>query len=377
MFLGDILALTGRLTDDPGFGTARQRFRRFLGAWPGTIDDVRALLDDAQRAGDEQAQRALMDLVVTLGRYLEFDVTYGCYERVRGAVRFDGVWRVPGEARLVLEVRTDRTRPFSPTDLERTIAALPAVPDGGIEQTRGLCIVVPQRGVRRPPGRPDEEAQRATIRTCPLEALLELAERVRDGVMTQAEVLQYLFEAPDVSTPVDGVPRALGAGGDAGQAPATAHLALVPREPPPDYWIATIPPDEQTTAEQLLDAVIRQRGVLGLGAIGVLPSDAHAGDWVCFFVRGRGVVGHARLGGRAGAPGGLVRGAERYVAVFTLTGVELYPTANPLDSSSPALRLADRTLFGSAGPFLSPISEADFRSLTACAHPRRAGHSTP
>ena len=141
LFLTDMLALSGRLTDQPGPDTPRERFRRFLAGWPGSVDDLHALIEDGQRTPDDQSQRALMDLVVTLGRYLGFSVAYGVYDRRSGAVRFDGAWRSPGLARIVLEVRTDRTRPFSPDDLSRTIAALPDVePAVDTEQTLGLCI---------------------------------------------------------------------------------------------------------------------------------------------------------------------------------------------------------------------------------------------
>ena len=67
MSLGAILELTGRLTDQSGTNTARERFRRFLKSDIPGLASVRALIAEAQESDDEQAQRALGDLVMTLG----------------------------------------------------------------------------------------------------------------------------------------------------------------------------------------------------------------------------------------------------------------------------------------------------------------------
>ena len=356
LYLGDVLALSGRLTDQPGFDTARERFRRFLANWPGTVDDLRTLADDAQRTVDEQSQRALMDIVVTLGRHLGFAVIYGSYDRTHGAVRFDGAWRSPGVARFVLEVRTDRSRPFSPTDLERTVKALPPTGDDDAEPARGLCITVPGPGRRASDA---ADAAPLTVSVCewPLEALLRLAERVAAREVSHDDVLALLqsdHSDPRVTMLVDDV---------AAPTPPSSHLSLVPKEPVSDYWIATIIADEWTTAEQFVDAVISGRQLLGVSAIGILPAEAREGDWVCFFLPGTGVVGHARFGGQLAGTAPL-RGAERFAIVFTLNDVELYGAPTPLDLSSPVQRLASRPPAGAVGPYLSHITERDFRSLT-------------
>jgi hypothetical protein len=154
-----------------------------------------------------------------------------------------------------------------------------------------------------------------------------------------------------------------------------SRLALVPKETPPDYWIATIRCDEGTP-EQFVEAVIARRRILGVSAVGIFPASARSGDWVCFFIRGTGVVGHARLGhetDRATAP---LRDADRFAAVFTLTGLELYAAPIPLDPASPAQRLADRAALDLPGPCLSPIAERDFRDLTTRSTTIRDGFGT-
>jgi hypothetical protein len=367
LLLRDALALAGRLHDQPGPDTARERFRRFLASWPGQVDDVEQLIDDAQRAADDQSQRALMDLVVSLGRYLGFDVTYGGYERRHGAVRFDGAWRSVGLVRAVLEVRTERSRPFSADDLTRAITALQQV-DSEIqgEQSLGLCVVVPQKGTRRSTDPTHESSAQPGVRVLSLKVMLKLAACVQAGDLTHAQVVALLL-SPDDDRRVTEV---------ALQAPLStperltnpsvvplAPLVMVSKQEPPDHWIATIPSDEGATPEQFVDAVISGRQLLGVSAIGIFQTDARAGDWVCFYLAGSGVVGHARLAGRMDrAP---LRGAERFTAVFTLSDLTLYDVPHPIDGTSPAQRLATRTPFDSSGPFLSAIAEDDFLTLTA------------
>ncbi|MFN7916243.1 MAG: hypothetical protein U0Q55_12960 [Vicinamibacterales bacterium] len=368
--LADILALAGRLTDQPGPDSARERFRRFLTSWTGSLDDLADLIDHAQRTPDDQSQRALMDLVVTVGRYLGFVVSYGTYERRSGAVRFDGAWRSPGVMRVVLEVRTDRTRPFSPDDLSRTIAALPdAAPADATEPTHGVCIVVPLHGRRRVGDAPREPATQGLARVLPLHAVLMLARRVEAGTLDHAQAAELLtgveddaraavllgepVDAAAANAPVRAVP------------PGVGHLSLVPREDPPDYWIATMLPEEGTAPGQFVEAVVRGRQLLGVSAIGIFPATARPGDWVCFFMAGTGIVGHGRLARELAHDAAPLRDAGRYTAVFTLAELQFYDTPHALDPASPAQRLADRVPFDVSGPFLTQITQAEFHAITA------------
>lgn len=370
--LADVLALAGRLTDQPGPDTARERFRRFLSGGTGSLDELSDLIDDAQRTPDDQAQRALMDLVVTVGRYLGFVVSYGGYERRSGAVRFDGAWRSPGVVRIVLEVRTDRTRPFSPDDLSRTLAALPdASTADAAEQTLGICIVVPLHGRRRAGDAPREPVAQGLARVLPLHAVLMLARRVEAGTLDHATAVELLSGVED-----DARAAALLGQSAADVAPEpqlravpapAGHLSLVPREEPPDYWIATMLADEGTTPGQFVEAVVRGRQLLGVSAIGIFPATARPGDWVCFFLAGTGIVGHGRFAGEVAQRAAPLREAGRYTAVFALADLQFYDAPRLLDPNSPAQRLADRIPFDVSGPFLSQIPQAEFHALTASA----------
>ena len=380
--LSDLLALAGRLTDQPGPDTARERFRRCLTTWPPEVSDLADLIDAAQRSQDDQSQRALMDLVVTLGRHLGFVVNYGLYDRRNGAVRFDGAWRSPGRVRIVLEVRTDRTRPFSPDDLARTTAALPdAASASASEQTLGLCIVVPLHGRRRIGDAPREAVLQGLARVLPLQAVLMLARRIEAGTLDHAQAVELLIGVVDDARAAEllgQAPEPAGAEVPPRPAPgAVAHLTLVPREEPPDYWVATMLAQEGTTPAQFIDVVVRGRQLLGVSAIGIFPATARPGDWVCFFLAGIGIVGHARLASEMGQSAAPLRDAGRYTAVFTLAELQFYDTPRPLDPTSPAQRLADRVPFDVSGPFLSQIPQAEFHAITQAGLPAEPGSRTP
>ena len=263
LFLSDLLALAGRLSDQPDPDSGRERFRRLLSGSAGVVDNIRQWLDDARHSPDDQSQRALTDLVVALGRHLGFGVSYGAYERPFGAVRFDGAWRSPGVARVVLEARTDRTRPYSPDDFARTIAALPDVePPAGDQQTVGLCVVVPLHGARRRTDAPSERVARANVHVLPIDILLSLVERIRAEQIAHEQLAALMVSGADGSSVARLLTEASAAA--ASDPAASSHLSLVPREEPPDHWIATIVGDEGATPQQIIDAVVCGRQLLGV-----------------------------------------------------------------------------------------------------------------
>ena len=121
----ELLLLTGRLDDSPGFDTGRERFRRFLMERVTDVATAAALIDDCQRSVGEQRHRALQDLIVIVGRLLEFEITFGSYERSADAVRADGQWRSTGRLEVVLEIRTDQTTSATLDGLARATAEAP------------------------------------------------------------------------------------------------------------------------------------------------------------------------------------------------------------------------------------------------------------
>ena len=111
-----------------------------------------------------------------------------------------------------------------------------------------------------------------------------------------------------------------------GAAPAR-NVASVDEGTPHDdgvsYWIATVTPDYATTPEQLLELVVGRRHIFGVADGGTTPSSARSGDWICFYIPGKGVVGRGRvLSPSAGNAG--VRDAHRFRQLLHLEDLELH-----------------------------------------------------
>jgi hypothetical protein len=152
-------------------------------------------------------------------------------------------------------------------------------------------------------------------------------------------------------------------------APAEEPLAPAAQPAPmqrrdPAFWVATILDTETAAAEQLLASVIAHRRVLGICHAGPLQSEGSPGDWVCFFLPGKGIVGHAQLASVVDNSGSVVRDAAQFSCVYRLSHVELYeePIVQALRAGRPfAVPPADVPL---AGPCLAPIARQDFIALT-------------
>ena len=115
--------------------------------------------------------------------------------------------------------------------------------------------------------------------------------------------------------------------------------------------------------EQLLASVIAERRVLAICPWGKLRGEGSPGDWVGFFVPGKGLVGHAQLESIVDDSTKVVRHARRFSCVYRLERVTLYerPILQALRADRPfAVPPADVPLIG---PCLAPIARQDFLAL--------------
>jgi hypothetical protein len=88
------------------------------------------------------------------------------------------------------------------------------------------------------------------------------------------------------------------------------------------------------------------------------------GDWVCLYVPGKGILGHAQLTAIIDAGASVVRHSERFRRVFGLEHVDLYAEAvvPPVDIEQ---ALTSGLAAGSlAGLFLEPVSREEFSRMT-------------
>jgi len=85
-------------------GAASQEFRKFLKLAPSG-----ALSDYARQCLEIPFTRSgcvLQDIVNEFGRRLDFEVEDRLYQGKRNAIGFDGIWRSPDEAEIIVEVKT-------------------------------------------------------------------------------------------------------------------------------------------------------------------------------------------------------------------------------------------------------------------------------
>jgi hypothetical protein len=347
----ELLMLVGRLDDEPGFDTARERYRRFLLEHVSTIPIYRAFVDQCQHALDEQQHRALQDLVVLLGRFLGLETKFGSYGPGTGSC--EGLWRSRGRLDVHLDVRTAQT---GGADLENLSRRLIAPASGGTSaRSIGLCVTLPLYPNR---SRLDETlaaGSHPTVRIASLRSLIELAVMVDAGSIGHQDVVNLL----DTSNGLDFV---IGLIQRVAPAPCTdTHTSAQSREADPGFWLATVTGDPAIDPEQFLERVIGRRQIFGVS--GTLDGAASPGDWICFYIPEKGVVGRAQVGWIVTERSGL-RDAHQYCQMFRLDKVDLHVNAPIHPDFEAQLRLrAARATIGPA-PSLLRISQRDFVALT-------------
>ena len=377
--LPELLTLVGRLDDAPGLDAPRERFRRFLLEQVTSVAAIRSMLDQAHATLGDQHSRARQDLILLLGRFLGFEVAFGSYEAAAGSVRLEGHWRSRRRARIAIEVRSEQTADTDVETLARTVNALTAsLPADSGERWVGLCVTTPfYAAVRR---LETQLAQRALhdIRCIALESLLWLADMSDARRVDHDDVLRLLTSGPDSDFMVSLMRRlteSSAAGPDISPAvredvppESGPRLSIVRAEPEPaevgsGFWLVTLVQDE-ATPEQLLDAVIARRQVLGLSDMGTMEVPAREGDWVCFYIDAVGIVGHGQLDSAIQDGSAVIRGAARFSAVFRLTNVTIYDVPRvflkPMLEFDPWVYMPQ----DAAGAFISPLSRAEYERLT-------------
>jgi hypothetical protein len=365
--LDELLSLVGRLDDALGFDTPRERFRRFLLERVTDVPTARALIEECQRSVGEQHHRALQDLVVVTGRLLKFEITFGTYERSADGIKMNGQWRSPGLLDVVLEIKTDQTTSATMEGMAQAMTA-----GAELEPRIGLCVIARQYAAH---GKIDRALAAVTpdvdIRVVSIRSLLALAAQVSTDRLAHAEVVRLLRSGVALDFVIDlldrPAPNGQSSTSTAEPAQSAPSAQSVPEPPEPEFWVATITGNEASTPEQLLASVIADRHVLAISHAGRLPSFLGApGDWVCFFVPRKGIVGHAQLASIIEDGAKVVRDAGRFGCVYRLAHVTLYerrPIIQALRNDRPfSVPPADLAL---AGPCLAPITRQDFLGLMA------------
>jgi hypothetical protein len=367
----EILMLVGRLDDEPGVESPSQRFRRFLTERVTDVREARTLIEQCQGAHGEIERRVLQDLIVFLGRFLGFEVIFGCYEPIAGILDYHGHWRSPHNREVLADVRTDRTTAADLRSLSRSVAALESNStrsddaggsSGAGSRPIGLSVSTPLYAHRaRLEQAFHDRTSAEKLRLVSSPSLVTLAELVSTGRVTHAEVLR-LFESSIVLDPfVEMLDRSLAMARPEGR-PLQAvgdGLQTVPRM---RFWLATIVSHGKTPPERVT-ALVRQRQMFRLTGEAA-ESPVQPLDWICFCVPGTGVVGHAQVASVSEEPVDPKTGPGRSASLLHLQGVRLYPEAPASPGFQTQLRVtAAYTAIEPDVVACLPLSEDEFNEL--------------
>jgi len=201
--LEQLLSVVGSLDDSPGFDTARERFRRFITKRIATFAELRQLIEQGLQLPGTQSHRALEDLVLTVGRFLDFEVAFGPYDRT--SILASGGWRARRQLFIHVAVWTSQT----PTiDLAQLTSGHPKDGQTGAgegELRVGLGIVTPlfpaATRLRDLTGNPTE----IPVYALSLNWLLQLTEMVVQGRVNQSFIVALLTRTPMLDDLVSGL----------------------------------------------------------------------------------------------------------------------------------------------------------------------------
>jgi hypothetical protein len=367
--LDHLLMLAGRLDDTRGFDAPRERFRRFLREHVLEVGAARTFIEQCQHALDEQHVRALDDLVVLLGRFAGFDVTFGAPLPGPDAFQYQGAWQSRSRVHVIIEVRSALSASPGVDGLIRTVSELRAMPPATGVRTVGLVVLTPLAANRT---RIEQAIAAARpgfpIGIARLGELVSLVDRVSRGQVSHADLVKVLESTLPLDFVVEFVDRlSVTRPPVVSEQPAVATATTVPapEHEGPSFWMASVARDHATSPEEFLQIVVGRRHVFGVTDRGTVVGTVRDGDWICFFLPGKGVVGHARVA--AIADGGTeIRDARRFRQVLRLDELEIHlslPIA--LDAETELrLRAAPATANRSA-QILVEISQSSFKAMTS------------
>lgn len=192
--LNEILNVIGKLDDNEGNDTARERFRRFLQQKVCDVRQIQEYVEECLRNSGDQYYRALQDLVNHLGRFLGFDVTFGRYQGMKGKIGFDGHWKSRTDFHIVVEVKTTDIYSIKAATLVGYVDEL--ISEKSIsswDDALGLYVVGrSDAGLRQLENTIIAEKRTNQLRVISTMSLLTLAELMNKYQITHEEILALL-----------------------------------------------------------------------------------------------------------------------------------------------------------------------------------------
>ena len=314
-----VLSIIGRLDDRPGFDTPRERFRRLLRERMTTLESARLFIQQCREYGGEQSHRALQDAIVLAGRFLGFDASFGQYHHDPGAMPTHGTWLTRRRLRATVIVCTDQATAI---DLDTVSRAL--LEGDGAAPHIAILVVTSFYAARDRLERSLAAGAHPNIRLVSLDGLLRLCDMVAGGRLAPDNVLQVLNPAITLDAQVDLLQRLA----TPSPSPQPAHEpteAHPPRERDGrGYWVGVVKLDPFTSTERVVRSLITTHQI----RINPAPGNddrVRAGDAICVFVAGRGIVAHAQVAGIL--TDGRLRESAPFMHVLELANVTVYDAA--------------------------------------------------
>ena len=201
--LDQLLSVVGTLDDTPGFDTPRERFRRFITKRVTDFATARLLIEQCVHLPGGQSHRALEDLIVALGRFLDFEVVFGPYEH--SSIGVAGGWRARRELFIHVTVWTDQTPAIDVPRLTSSLSAETRANGEAGESHVALGILTPLFPAATRLGELKNSRTDPSICALSLRLLLQLTEMVVEGRVSQALVVALLTRSPLLDEVVTGV----------------------------------------------------------------------------------------------------------------------------------------------------------------------------
>ena len=348
-----VLNIVGRLDDRPGFDTPRERFRRLLQQRTTTLESARLFIQQCREYGGEQSHRALQDAVILSGRFLGFETTFGQYQHDPGAIPAHGTWLARRRLHATVIVCTDQTTEIDVDGVSRMLQD----GDGGAPRIAILVMTSFYAGrarVERSLG----AGTHPNVRLISLDALLALSDMVAGGRLAQHSVLQIFAPPISLDAQIDLLQR-LSASPPAEREP-NALAASERRRDGRGYWVSVVKLDPFTSTERVVRSLITTHQIRINPAPGV-DDPVRAGDAICVFVAGRGVVAQAQVA--AILSDDRLRESAPFTHVLELANVTVYDAA--VAPGQELTRKIDSVPLSESAAVVMPISRREFDPIVS------------
>src|SRR5262249_40381245 len=155
------------------------------------------------------------------------------------------------------------------------------------------CVVARQSTARGKLAKQMAQGQFADVRVVSAGSLLSLAAHVSAERVSHAEIVELLQTSAALDFMIDLMTRP-DAAVRSSESIADERQRATVEDPRLAFWVAIISGDAMVAPERWLSSVIAERHLLAVCDGDHGRGRGSPGDWVCFFLASKGIVGHAQ-----------------------------------------------------------------------------------